>query len=208
VFGILPALKASRPDLIAALKDDATLAAPGRSFGLRHTLVVVQVAASVVLLVGGMLMVRSAFAGFNTDPGFKASGLVTASVSMDLHGYDEGRARQFFESATARVRQLPGVQSVSLAERLPFSPNMHTTTIVVDGRPEATPEQGASVDTSRVTANYFETLGVPLVAGRAFDTRDTPESSRVAIVSEALARAYYPDGDALGHRVRLRDQSG
>lgn len=208
VFGILPALKASRPDLVAALKDDATLAAPGRSFGLRHTLVVVQVSVSVVLLVGGMLMVRSVFAGFNTNPGFQMDGLVTGTVSMDMHGYDDERSKQFFELATTRVRQLPGVQSVALAERLPFSPNMHTTSIVVDGRPDATPANGASVDTSRVTANYFDTLGVPLVAGRGFDTRDTPESTRVAIVSEALAKAYYPNGDALGHRVRLRDQSG
>jgi len=208
VFGILPALKASRPDLVAALKDDASLAAPGRTFGLRHTLVVAQVAVSVVLLVGGMLMVRSVFAGFNTNPGFQTGGLVAATVSMDLHGYDADRARQFFDLATDRVRQLPAVQSVALAERLPFSPNTHITTIVVDGRPDATPENGALVDTTRVADSYFDTLGVPLVAGRGFDARDTPESTRVAIISEAFARAYYPNGDALGHRVRLRDQSG
>ncbi len=208
VFGILPALKASRPDLVAALKDDASMAAPGRRFGLRHALVVVQVSVSVVLLVGGMLMVRSVFAGFDTNPGFQTSGLVTATVSMDLHGYDDDRARQFFERATDRVRQLPAVQSVSLAERLPFSPNTHMTTIVVDGRPDATPVNGASVDTTRVAHEYFDTLGVPLVAGRGFDARDTPESTRVAIISEAFARTYFPGGDALGNRVRLRNQSG
>lgn len=207
-FGILPALKASRPELVAALKDDASLTAPGRAFGVRHTLVVLQVAVSVVLLVGGVLLVRSLFAGFNTNPGFKVDGLVTAIVSMDLHGYDDGRAKQFFELASARIRQLPGVQSVSLAERLPFSPNIHTTTIVVDGRPDATPVNGASVETTRTTAEFFETLGVPLLAGRSFDARDTPGSTRVAVISEALATAYFPNGDALGNRVRLRDQAG
>lgn len=134
--------------------------------------------------------------------------MVTAIVSMDLHGYDDGRAKQFFELASARIRQLPGVQSVSLAERLPFSPNIHTTTIVVDGRPDATPVNGASVETTRTTAEFFETLGVPLLAGRSFDARDTPGSTRVAVISEALATAYFPNGDALGNRVRLRDQAG
>lgn len=208
MFGILPALKASRPELVASLKDDASLATPGRAFGLRHSLVVVQVAVSVVLLVGGLLLVRSLFAGFNTSPGFPVNGLVTATISMDLHGYDDARAKQFFELAVERVRRLPGVTSVALAERLPFSPNMHTTTIVVDGRPEATPDNGASVDTTRVTAEYFDTLGVPLVAGRGFDARDTPESVRVAVISETFARTYFPNGDALGNRVRMRDQAG
>lgn len=208
VFGILPALKASRPELVASLKDDATLAAPGRAFGLRHALVVVQVSISVVLLVSGVLLVRSLFAGFNTNPGFAASGLVTATVSMDMHGYDDARAKLFFEQAQSRLRQLPGVESVSLAERIPFSPNMHTTTILVEGRPDATPRTGASVDTSRVTPEFFRTLGVPLVAGREFDNRDVPESIRAAIVSEALARTYFPNGDALGARLRLLTTTG
>jgi len=207
-FGILPALKASRPELVAALKDDASMAAPGRAFGMRHALVVIQVAVSVVLLVGGVLLMRSVFAGFNTNPGFKVDGLITATVSMDLHGYDEGRATQFFERASARIQQLPGVQAVSLAERLPFSPNIHTTTIVVDGRPDATPTNGASVETTRTTADFFETLGVPLLSGRTFDSRDTPDSTRVAVISEAFAKAYFPSGDALGNRLRMRDQAG
>ncbi len=207
-FGLLPALKASRPDLVASLKDDASLASPGRRFSVRHALVVTQVAVSVVLLVGGLLLVRSLFAGFNANPGFEVSGLVTSTVSMDMHGYDDARSKRFFEDAVRRVGLLPGVTSVALAERLPFSPNNHTTTLVIDGRPEATPATGASVSTTRVSANYFETLGVPLLAGRAFDSRDTPESTRVAIVSETFVKTFYPNGDALGHRVRLRDQSG
>lgn len=208
VFGILPALKASRPALVASLKDDATLAAPGRAFGLRHALVVVQVSISVVLVVSGVLLVRSLFAGFNTNPGFAASGLVATTVSMDMHGYDDARAKLFFEQATARLRQLPGVASVSLAERIPFSPNLHTTTILVEGRPEATPRTGASVDISRVTAEFFRTLGVPIVAGREFDNRDVPESVRAAIVSETFARTYFPNGDVLGGRLRLLSTTG
>lgn len=205
--GVLPALRASRPDLVPALKDEGALTAPGRRFGLRQGLVVTQVAVSVVLLVGGLLLTRSLMAALDTDPGFAPKGLVTATFSLDLHGYEEGRAKQFFERAMDRARQLPGVQSVTVVDRLPFSPNVHTTTVVLDGRPDATPPQGLTVDTNAVTPAYFDTLGVPLIAGRTFDTRDTPDSTRVAIVSEAFAVKYFPGG-AVGGRLRMRDQSG
>jgi predicted permease len=206
-FGVLPALRASRPDLVPALKDEGALTTPGRRFGLRQGLVVTQVAVSVVLLVGGLLLTRSLRAALETDPGFAPAGLVTATFSLDLHGYEEGRAKQFFERAVERARQLPGVQSVAVVDRLPFSPNVHTTTVVLDGRPDATPPQGLTVDTNSVTPEYFDTLGVPLIAGRRFDTRDTPDATRAAIVSEAFAAKYFPTG-AVGGRLRMRDQSG
>lgn len=206
-FGVLPALRASRPDLVPALKDEGALTTPGRRFGLRQGLVVTQVAVSVVLLVGGLLLTRSLIAALDTDPGFAPKGLVAATISLDMHGYDEARGKQFFERATERARLLPGVESVTTVDRLPFSPNIHTTTVVVDGRPEATPPQGLSVDTNSVTPEYFDTLGVPLVAGRRFDTRDTPDATRAAIVSEAFATRYFPNG-AVGGRLRMRDQSG
>ena len=207
-FGVLPALRASRPDLVPALKDEGALAAPpGRRFGLRQGLVVTQVAVSVVLLVGGLLLTRSLMAALDTDPGFAPKGLVTATFSLDLHGYEEGRAKRFFERAMDRARRLPGVQSVAVVDRLPFSPNVHTTTVVLDGRPNATPPQGLTVDTNSVTREYFDTLGVPLIAGRHFDTRDTPDATRAAIVSEAFAAKYFPTG-AVGGRLRMRDHSG
>jgi predicted permease len=207
LFGLLPALRASRPDLIPALKDEGSLASPGRRFTLRQGLVVVQVAVSVVLLVGGILLTRSLSSALNTDPGFSVKGLVVATFSLNMQGYDAPRAKQYFERALARTRQLPGVQSVAVADRLPFSPNVHTTTIVIDGKPEATPPQGLSVDTNSVTSDYFAALGVPLLKGRGFDTRDTPDSPQVAIVSEAFAATYFPGG-AVGQRLRRRDQAG
>jgi predicted permease len=117
------------------------------------------------------------------------------------------RAKQYLERAIERTRQLPGVQAVAIADRLPFSPNVHTTTIVIDGRPEATPPQGLSVDTNAVTDDYFAALGVPLIKGRGFDTRDTTDTPLVAVVSEAFASRYFPDG-AIGRHLRRRDQSG
>lgn len=207
LFGLLPALRASRPDLVPALKDDASLA-PGRRFGLRHGLVVVQVAVSTVLIIGGLLLTRSALSAIGTNPGFAAEGLVTATVSLDMHGYDEARSRQFFDVALTRLRQVPGISAVSMAERVPFSPNTHTTSIVVDGHPERTATLGDSVDTTRVTPTFFETLGVPLLAGRLFDARDTPESTRVAIINQAFADKYFPEGSPVGRFVRLREHSG
>jgi predicted permease len=207
LFGLLPALRASRPDLVPALKDEGSLTTPGRRFNLRQGLVVVQVAVSVVLLVGGVLLTRSLSAALNTDTGFEVRGLIIATFSLDMHGYDEPRAKEYFERALERTRQLPGVQAVAIADRLPFSPNVHTTTVVIDGRPDATPPQGLSVDTNAVTPEFFSALGVPLLKGRGFDTRDTPDSPLVAIVSEAFATRYFPNG-AVGERLRRRDQSG
>jgi len=207
-FGVLPALRASKPNLVSALKDATAQASSGRRFGLRQGLVVLQVAVSVVLIVGGFLLSRSVRAAFDMTPGFKTGGLVAATVSMDLLGYTEGQATQFFERAMTSVQRLPGVESVAFSERLPFSPNQHRTSIVVDGRPELTPPNGASVDTTRVSAGYFGTLGVPLVRGRHFDSRDTPDSTRAAIITEELARQLFTDRDALGAKLRLRDQTG
>jgi len=207
-FGVLPALRASKPNLVSGLKDAAPQPSSGRRFGLRQGLVVLQVAVSVVLIVSGFLLARSVRAAFDMSPGFKTGGLAAATVSMDLLGYTDGQATQFFERAMAGAARLPGVESVAFSERLPFSPNQHHTAIVVDGRPELTPANGASVDTTRVSAGYFATLGVPLVQGRTFDNRDTPETIRAAVVTEALATRFFPNGNALGGRLRLRDQTG
>jgi macrolide transport system ATP-binding/permease protein len=207
LFGLLPAWRASRPDLVPALKDESSMALRGRRFTLRQGLVVVQVAVSVVLLVGGVLLARSQTAALKTDPGFRVSGLVVATFSLDMHGYDDVRADQYLKRAVDRARQLPGVKSVALADRLPFSPNVHTTTVVIDGRPEATPPQGLSVDTNAVTGDFFAALGVPMLEGRIFDTRDSPDTPLVAIVSKEFASRYLPDG-AVGKRLRRRDHSG
>jgi predicted permease len=207
-FGLLPALRASRPNLVPALRDDASLSAPGRRFGLRHVLVAFQVAVSTVLVVGGVLLTRSVLSAATIHPGFDVNRLVVATVGLEMQGYDEPRGQQFFETAVERLRGLPGVESVSVAERVPFSPNIQNTQIVIDGRPAATPAGGVSLDAARVSASYFGTMGIRIVDGRTFDGRDTPESTRVAIVSEAFAKRFFPGERAVGRAMRLRDQAG
>ena len=206
-FGLLPAWRASRTELVPALRDDASLSG-GRRFGLRQALVSLQVAVSVVLIVAGVLLTRSLFAASDIDPGFRARQLVVATIALEMHGYDAARARDFFPLASDRLRQLPGVDAVAVTERVPFSPNIQYSQIVVDGRPAATPEGGATIDAAIVTDTYFDTIGVPIVDGRAFDSRDTPESQRVAIVSEGFARRFFPGERAVGQRIRLRNQTG
>lgn len=208
LFGLLPALRSSRADVVADLKADAPLRAAGRRFGLGHGLAVVQVAVALVLVVGGVLMARSLRAARDINPGFDPSGVALVSVNLGFHGYDDGRASTFYAQAMERLERLPGVVAVGLSERMPFSPNAHQTTIVVDGRPEATPPGGLTIDNTRVTPAYFEAMGLPILEGRTFDTRDTPDSVRVAIVNETLARRFWPDGSAVGRHLRLRDASG
>ncbi len=209
VFGLLPALRSSRTDLASDLKTDAPLRpVAGRRFGLGQALVVVQVAVSLVLVVGGALMARSLAAARHIDPGFDPSPVALVSVNLGFHGYDADASRQFFARAVERIDGLAEVTSVGIGERMPFSPNVHQTTVVVDGRPDATPPGGLAIDNTRVSSGYFESMGLPILDGRNFDGRDTPESIDVAIVNETLARLLWPGERAVGKRLRFRDASG
>jgi len=208
VFGLMPAWRASRTNLVSALKTESAITSVGRRFGLRHALVALQVAVSVVLIVIGVLLARSFLSARVAATGFQTRGLVVATISLDMQGYDDGRAKVFFEQATERLARLPGAPAVTVSDRVPFSPNVQYTQISVDGRPNATPEEGAQVDIAQVTATYFDTMGVRILEGRAFDTRDTPHSQRVAIVSLAFARKYFPGESAVGGQLRLGRQTG
>jgi predicted permease len=208
-FGLLPALRASRADLIPALKSDPSLSAsPGRRFGLGPMLVVAQVAVSIVLIVGGLLLSRSLLASQRLDLGFRPDGIGMATVGLDFNGYSPERGQQFYDLAQQRIARLPGVESVALSERMPLSNNVQTTQIVIDGHPEMTPATGLSIDATQVSATYFQTIGVRLTEGRVFDDRDTPQTQRVAVVSQAFAKRFWPNDTAVGKRLRMRDDKG
>jgi predicted permease len=208
LFGAGPAWRASHPALVPALRDDGGLGAVGGRIGARQMLVTAQVAVSVVLMVTGLLLARSFRSALGMDPGFAADRLVVATVALEMHGYTEAQAAPWFQAAEARLQRIPGVTGVAQAERIPFSPNVQTTQVAIDGRPDGTPAGGVSVDAAVVSASYFDVMGVPIVDGRAFDSRDTPETARVAVVSEALARRFFPGARAVGRRLRLGDQAG
>ncbi len=208
VFGLAPALRGSRTDLVAALKDGGrSTEGSGRKLGLRGALVVAQVAVCIILLVGAALLVRSARSAADMDLGFDPAALLTYNIDMGFLDYSPEESQQFFDDASARIAALPGVTGVGLASRMPLSMQLNGTPIYIEGLQLTEDDPGSQVDATTVSGTYFETLGVPLLRGRTFGPQDTADSLAVAMVSQALARQYYPDG-AVGQRFHTGDLNG
>jgi len=208
VAGLAPALKATRPNVVDELKSDvAATHAAGRRWTMRDGLVITQVAVTMVLLVAAGLLTRSLVAAQHVDVGFRSGGLAIVSTEMSMVGYDDVRAKQFYERALDRVRALPGVESVALAERLPFAINYNRNLLFLPDR-HGPDDKGLVIDVARVGAEYFATLGVPIVQGRNFAATDTPTSPAVAIVNESMAHKYWPGQDPIGKRFRVLAYNG
>lgn len=208
VAGLAPALKATRPNLVNELKGDVTATrAGGRRWTLRDGLVMAQIAVTMVLLVTAALLTRSLMAAQHVNLGFRTAGLAIVSTEMAMIGYDDARAKEFYDRAIDRVRAIPGVESAALAERLPFSINYNRNLIFLPDR-HGPNDKGLVIDVARVSPEYFPTLGVPILQGRNFTSVDTPTSPGVVIVNEALARKYWPNQDALGKRIRVLTHDG
>ena len=199
VFGLAPAWSASRPELVPALKASAEGDERTR-FSTRDVLVLGQVTLSTVLLVAGALLARGLVAAQSTDLGYDPRPLSSLTFNLEMNGYDEVRGKAFAERALETLRALPGVIAVSTASRLPLSPDINMDGLRVPGHHTAE-EQETPIDTVTVGPDYFTTVNVPIVAGRAFTPEDGPPNRRVLIVNETLARQYWPDGNALGQRV-------
>jgi predicted permease len=196
-FGLLPALRATRSDLVSTLKDE------GAAFGhrlarsrLRAGLVVAQVALSMVLLLVSGLLLRGVILGATIKPGFETANLLYLSPRTGQAGYDQARAQQFRTELAARLAALPGVQQVSLAWGVPLA-SMPRTTLSLPG------EAGAQAQSRRayfndVTPNYFETVGIPILRGRGFTEAESRAGAAVVVVSESTARNLWPNQDPLG----------
>lgn len=206
--GLAPALAATKLDLVGELKGDvAAVAASRRRFTLRDGLVASQMAVTTVLLVIAGLLSRSLLNAQGTSVGFRTEGVAVLSAELDMIGYSAERGQAFWEQAVPRVRALPGVESVALTERSPFAVNYNGASIFFPER--ALPDdKGVPIPVTRVTPEYFETLGVPILRGRGFLPTDTPQSPGVAVVNEAFAHKYWPDQDAIGRRFRTRTVDG
>ncbi|MFN7949880.1 MAG: ABC transporter permease [Blastocatellia bacterium] len=204
LFGLAPALQASRPNLVAALKGETGAASAGRRrFNLRNLLVVAQLALSLMLLFSAGLLIKSMRNAQSMNPGFRTDHLLMASVNVDLHGYDEARGRRFFRELDERLRRLPGVEQVSAAGPLPLDQYDYGARLTIEGRVPQTANERLNSGYSIVGHNYFTTMQTPIVAGRAFTERDDEQAPRVVIVNETLARHYWPDQNPLGKRLRL-----
>ena len=208
IAGLAPAIQASNPNVTADLRGE-TIAShtAGRRWTLRDALVAGQMAVTVLLLVVAALLTRSFLAAQRTSPGFAVNRLAVLSTDTGMLRYSEERSRQFYEQAIARVTSIPGVESAALATRVPLQVNPNRWELWMPDRHQPG-EHGDTIEVTTVSTGYFQTLGVPIVEGRAFTNADGPNTQRVAIVNETFANRYWPRQSAIGKTFRTRGSEG
>jgi putative ABC transport system permease protein len=203
VFGLLPALEASRFDPNEALKESGRGNTGGaRSRRARSAFVVAQVALALVLLVGAGLMIKSFARLQSVDPGFDAKNLLTLNVLLPASKYKEEPKRvAFFRQAVERIKALPGVRSVAVVSELPFAALGSATDFNIEGRPEPPRGEEFVTDVRAADENYFRTMNIPILNGRAFTPQEGSEDRHVAIINETLARKYFAGENPIGKRI-------
>jgi macrolide transport system ATP-binding/permease protein len=211
IFGLAPALQATRPQLVTALKESAAQGGARRS-RLRSVLVVVQIALSLVVLIGGGLVLRTLQQLQTMNPGFDPNHALMMSFDVGLQGYDEARGQQFYRQLLERVESLPTVKSAAITSYVPLSLNYSSNNIFIEGEPA---ERGANVPMAMVGSvgpKYFETMVTPLLEGREFTYNDNDKSEKVAIVNETFVRRlmpFLPDTRAaIGRRMSFTASQG
>jgi predicted permease len=205
LFGLAPALAASKPDLNHILKEGGRGTTGGRH-RLRETLVVVELALAMVLLIGAGLLMNSFLKLQAVDPGFNPRKVLTAMVSLAGASQYVGPAREaFYQQLTDRLQALPGVEAASAINHLPLAGDTWGLTLTIEGQPLPPPGEEVRATYRVSRPDYFRTMGIQLSSGRDFTERDTPDAPGVVILNETLARRYWPAGDALGKRVSLDD---
>jgi predicted permease len=201
--GLIPALRASRPDLVSALKGTSPRSAGrNRRFELRHGLVVGQVAVSLVLLFGGTLLVRSLGAAGQVDFGYDPARVAYLGLALEMNGYDAETAGTFVEIGKLRLQQLPEVEEVGLASRVPLSLNNNGFGIFIDGRQTSGADRPFVMDGASVDEHYFDALGLRITSGRGIQPADRDERRRVAVVTRTMATRYWPGEEAVGRQFR------
>jgi predicted permease len=204
LFGLIPALQASKPQLNRTLREEAGNLSGGTHHArFRKGLVVAQVALSMLLIAGAGLFARSLYNLKTLDTGFNADNLVTFHVDPALNGYDQPRIKRFYNRLLQDIRQIPGVQSASVAQVAALTGSASSRTIQVQGY-QPKPDENMNPWTNEIAPGYFRTLGLPLVIGREFDERDAEGAPLVAIVNESFAKYYFPNQNPLGRRFGFR----
>jgi predicted permease len=207
VFGLAPALTASRPNIVGELKQRGGPALGGnRPFNLRSLLVAGQVALSLVTLVGAGLFVKSLGNAQRIDPGFDHDKLAVLTVDLGAQGYGEEQARDFHRRMLERTAALPGVERATLASGIPLFQGGFLRTVFPEGVDSSDRKNGKLVQLNTVEPGYFETMGIPLKRGRDFTPGDHPDSPRVVVINETMARQFWPEQDAIGKRFKFFGQ--
>jgi putative ABC transport system permease protein len=204
LFGLVPAIRASRPDLQGTLKEGGKTDDVGGGSRLRKALVAGEVALALLVLVSAGLMLRSLDRLQAESPGFDPDGVLTADLFLSPAQYPPGPDQVAYgERLLERIRELPAVESAGAVSGLPLSSVVFTVETEVEGDVRGEERALPAFDWRPIAPDYLETIGVPIVAGRGFDDRDHAASRPVAIVSEDLAERYWPDQDPLGRRLML-----
>jgi len=202
LFGLAPALQASRASVVGALKDNARGAGRRRRrFGITNLLIVGQVALSLVALITAALFLRSSQAAAKIDPGFNADHVAVMTLSPGQRGYDRGRSEDLYRQLTERVASVPGVRSASLAANLPLFGFLRRS-VIIEGRDQDPNAPAILVVADQSDPGYFATAGIDLLKGRDFTDADREGSLPVAIVNEAMARQFWPGVEVIGKRFR------
>ncbi|MGH9937561.1 MAG: ABC transporter permease, partial [Blastocatellia bacterium] len=206
LFGLAPAIQASKPDLVPELKD-GVFAGGSRRWRLGNVFVVAQIAISLVLLAGAGLMIRTLQKVYAVEPGFETANMLTLTFDLNPQDYTERQGREFYRRLLERAAAIPGVKAAGLASILPLGWGTNSREVIIAGqqpRPDSLP---LIVDHNVVTPGYFQLMGTPLVAGRDFNEQDTAEASGagggVVIINEAMARRFWPDRNPIGHGFEL-----
>jgi putative ABC transport system permease protein len=203
LFGLAPAMQLARPELNTILKDGGRGGEGAKWNRMRGAFVVIQVALSLLLLIGGGLLIRSFEKLLRVDPGFDPENLLTLEYRLPRNKYRQREAQwNFHRQVVERIRELPGVKSASLVRGLPFSGNGGDTEIILPDREIPPKGKGPRAMINTATPNYFETIGIPLIKGRFFNESDHLDTPRVFLINQTMARRFWPDQDPIGKQIR------
>ena len=209
LFGLVPALASSKPELTEALKEGGRSSTPDlRHDRLRNSLIVAETALALVLLVGVGLLMKSFARLQNVDPGFNPHNILTAEVSLPRLKYPPGKPLvNFYAEAERRIKSLPGVHSAAFTVVLPLSGSNTDSSFIIEGREPNLAEPFPDEEIRDITPDYFRVLQTPLLKGRFFTDADGSDSPEVVIVNEAFAKKYFPNEEPLGKRISRDDEN-
>jgi putative ABC transport system permease protein len=205
IFGLVPALQISKADLHETLKEGGRTGSSGARAWVRNSLVVVEMALALVVLISAGLLIRSFWRVQQVNPGFAPRGVLAMSLGLPMTKYKEPAQRaNFYQELLQRIRALPGVKLAGATSILPLSGNNSSGSFRIEGRVVPQGQSSPHGDRWAATTDYFSAMRIPLIRGRFFDDRDTMGSQPVAIIDETMQRKYWPNEDPVGKRITFQ----